>query len=152
MAVRPPSALPLEGLSSWPEDNREPLTAPGYIKMPGRPRTERRREAHEAPKQTRVSRFGTKIRCRTCKQAPNDQLAVVRVNARAKVSTQAGGSARVDPQANVAGSSSSTSAAVTVTFGKASISLSAQEPAKQTTRKKTGVPLLLIPPWESAKL
>lgn len=85
-------------------------------------------------------------------QAPNDQLAVVRVNARAKVSTQAGGSARVDLQANVAGSSSSTSAAVSVTFGKASISLSAQEPAKQTTRKKTGVPLLLIPPWESAKL
>lgn len=49
----------LEGMSSWPEDDRQPLNAPGYIKMPGRPKTERRREAHEPAKATRASKIGT---------------------------------------------------------------------------------------------
>ncbi|EAY80539.1 hypothetical protein OsI_35719 [Oryza sativa Indica Group] len=58
---------PFEGMNNWPYDDRQPLNAPGYIKMPGRPRTERRREPTEAPKATRMLKMGTKIRCRQCK-------------------------------------------------------------------------------------
>lgn len=43
--------IPVEGMNSWPVSEREPLNAPGYVKMPGRPKTERRREVHE-PKKT----------------------------------------------------------------------------------------------------
>lgn len=59
---------PVEGMSAWPEDDREALNAPGYIKMPGRPRTKRRREMHEPPKPTKMSKYGTVIRCTSCKQ------------------------------------------------------------------------------------
>ncbi|XP_039835042.1 uncharacterized protein LOC120695902 [Panicum virgatum] len=34
--------------------------------MPGRPKTERRREPGEAPKGTKLSRVGTKMTCRLC--------------------------------------------------------------------------------------
>ncbi|EEC72042.1 hypothetical protein OsI_04947 [Oryza sativa Indica Group] len=59
---------PVEGMTSWPDDPREPLNAPGYIKMPGRPKTERRREPNEPAKPTKASKFGTIMRCRSCKQ------------------------------------------------------------------------------------
>ena len=41
---------PVEGQDSWPTSDRPKLKAPGYIKMPGRPKIERRREPHEQPK------------------------------------------------------------------------------------------------------
>uniref|UniRef100_A0A0E0BM08 SWIM-type domain-containing protein n=1 Tax=Oryza glumipatula TaxID=40148 RepID=A0A0E0BM08_9ORYZ len=203
---------PLEGMSSWPEDDRQPLNAPGYIKMPGRPKTERRREAHEPAKATRASKIGTIIRCRKCKQVghnrstcdkhngegsttsrpqqvpnpdqyivlsntphistqsrkrksvasatisaasmsktkiPSNQkaLQVVRVNATARVATHQGGSTTVNLQAI-----GSTSASVQIKSGKASVSVSAQEPGNGKGKKPTPGPLLLIPPWESAKL
>lgn len=59
---------PVEGMTSWPDDPREPLNAPGYIKMPGRSKTERRRERNEPAKPTKASKFGTIMRCRSCKQ------------------------------------------------------------------------------------
>lgn len=59
---------PVEGMTSWPDDPREPLNAPGYIQMPGRPKTERRREPNEPAKPTKASKFGTIMRCRSCKQ------------------------------------------------------------------------------------
>ncbi|WVZ51304.1 hypothetical protein U9M48_002459, partial [Paspalum notatum var. saurae] len=60
---------PLEGMTSWPVSNRPPLKAPGYVRMPGRPKKERIREPTEKPKSTRqISRVGTVIRCRKCKQ------------------------------------------------------------------------------------
>ncbi|KAB8103767.1 hypothetical protein EE612_036365 [Oryza sativa] len=55
---------PVEGMSSWPEDDKEPLNAPGYIKMPG----ETRRESNEPLKATKLSRIGSIIRCSKCKQ------------------------------------------------------------------------------------
>lgn len=39
-----------------------------YIRMPGRLKKERRREPTEQPKATRLSRTGTTIRCKNCKQ------------------------------------------------------------------------------------
>ncbi|EEE63543.1 hypothetical protein OsJ_18359 [Oryza sativa Japonica Group] len=64
---------PLEGMSAWPQDDREPLNAPGYIKMPGRPKTERRREKHEPPKPTKMPKYGTVIRCTRCKQVGHNK-------------------------------------------------------------------------------
>lgn len=57
---------PLEGDDSWPTaDHPRPL-APGFIKMPGRPKVERRREPGEAPKGSKMSKVGTKITCSLC--------------------------------------------------------------------------------------
>ena len=41
---------------------------PAYVKMPGRPKTERRREIGEKPKGTKLSRVGIKMTCRLCKR------------------------------------------------------------------------------------
>ncbi|BAS93766.1 Os05g0381200 [Oryza sativa Japonica Group] len=60
-------------MSAWPQDDREPLNAPGYIKMPGRPKTERRREKHEPPKPTKMPKYGTVIRCTRCKQVGHNK-------------------------------------------------------------------------------
>uniref|UniRef100_A0A8R7Q3N5 SWIM-type domain-containing protein n=1 Tax=Triticum urartu TaxID=4572 RepID=A0A8R7Q3N5_TRIUA len=58
---------PVEGPQGWPESDKPKPLAPGYVKMPGRPRKERKREGTEKPKATKVSRVGTLIRCRKCK-------------------------------------------------------------------------------------
>jgi len=58
---------PLEGIEGWPISDRPKLRAPGYIKMPGRPKKERTREPTEKPKATKMSRVGTVIRCGKCK-------------------------------------------------------------------------------------
>ncbi|KAJ1291413.1 hypothetical protein BS78_02G313400 [Paspalum vaginatum] len=54
-------------MHSWPVSDMPKLRAPGYIRMPGRPKTERKREPHEKPKTTKMCRLGTVIRCRKCK-------------------------------------------------------------------------------------
>lgn len=51
--------MPMEGMDQRPIDQRKPQP-PAYVKMPGRPRKERRRELGEAKKATKVSRIGTK--------------------------------------------------------------------------------------------
>ena len=58
---------PVEGMQSWPESDMPTLRAPGYVKMPGRPKKERRREPQEPPKARKLSKVGTVIRCRKCK-------------------------------------------------------------------------------------
>ena len=58
---------PVEGQKSWPISDRPKLKAPGYIKMPGSPKTQRTREPHEKPKATKVSRVGSVMRCGKCK-------------------------------------------------------------------------------------
>lgn len=55
-------------MNRWAEDDREPLNARGYMKMLGRPRTERRREVNEPAKGTKMPKFGTVIRYTKCKQ------------------------------------------------------------------------------------
>jgi hypothetical protein len=39
---------------------------PAFVKMPRRPKTQRRREVGEEPKGTKLSRVGIKMRCRLC--------------------------------------------------------------------------------------
>jgi hypothetical protein len=60
--------MSMEGMDQWPTDPRKPQP-PAYVKMPGRPRKERRRELGEAKKATKVSTIGTKIKCGKCKSA-----------------------------------------------------------------------------------
>jgi hypothetical protein len=60
--------LPVEGMKSWPQSDWPPLEAPGYVRMPGRPKMERTREPHEQPKAAKLSRVCTVIRCTKCKQ------------------------------------------------------------------------------------
>jgi hypothetical protein len=57
---------PVEGMNSWPSSDRVPLRAPGYVKMPGRPKTERKRESTEGRKATKMPKTGTIIRCSKC--------------------------------------------------------------------------------------
>lgn len=55
-------------MESWPTSDRPRPKAPGYVRMPGRPsKKEMRRELHEKPKATRVSRVGSVMTCRLCK-------------------------------------------------------------------------------------
>ena len=54
-------------MQSWPESHLPPLKAPGYVRMPGRPKKERKREPQEQPKAKRLSKVGIVIRCRKCK-------------------------------------------------------------------------------------
>jgi len=39
---------------------------PAYVRMPGRPKTQRTREVDEAPKGTKMNRKGTKMKCNLC--------------------------------------------------------------------------------------
>lgn len=41
---------PLEGMNAWPESNMPRPLPPGYVRMPGRPTTKRRKELDEKPR------------------------------------------------------------------------------------------------------
>jgi hypothetical protein len=84
---------PVEGKESWPIATNPRPFPPVKINMPGRPKTERRREEGEKPKGTKLSKKGIIIRCslcggedhnkRTCK-APNAVNKHSKVNKAAK--------------------------------------------------------------------
>lgn len=77
--------LPMEGVDQWPEDNRKPQP-PAYVKMPGRPRKERRREPGEPKKATKVSRIGTKVTCKKChKDGHNTRTCGRKSNAKRRI-------------------------------------------------------------------
>ncbi|XP_044390233.1 uncharacterized protein [Triticum aestivum] len=57
---------PLEGEESWPRSDRVKPAPPGYISLPGRPKTERRREEGEAPKGNKMRKIGGTITCSPC--------------------------------------------------------------------------------------
>ncbi|BAD87786.1 hypothetical protein [Oryza sativa Japonica Group] len=62
--------------------------------MPGRPKKERRREPHEKPKATRVSKVGTIIMCRRCKGIGHNKTTCAKRNTG---TTQASSSAQSRP-------------------------------------------------------
>ncbi|WVZ53833.1 hypothetical protein U9M48_004722 [Paspalum notatum var. saurae] len=72
---------PVEGMHSWPVSDRPKLKAPGYIRMPGRPKTERRREPQEKPKAKKMSRMGIRIRCTKCKGVGHNRASCDKKNA-----------------------------------------------------------------------
>lgn len=57
---------PVEGQESWPISDMPRPLPPAFVKMPGRPKTQRTREAQEKPKGTKISRVGIKMTCRIC--------------------------------------------------------------------------------------
>jgi hypothetical protein len=57
---------PVEGAANWPISDMPRPLAPAYVKMPGRPKIQRRREQGEEPKGTKLSRVGIKMRCSCC--------------------------------------------------------------------------------------
>jgi hypothetical protein len=80
----------MEGMINWLVSNRPVLKAPGYVIMPWRPRKERKREATEKPQGTNMSKRGTIIRCRKCKQVGHNRFTCDRRNGtgQSAVSTQ----------------------------------------------------------------
>jgi hypothetical protein len=54
--------MPMEGMHQWPVDQRKP-NRPAYVKMPSRPRKERRRESGESRKSIKLSKVGMKVTC-----------------------------------------------------------------------------------------
>lgn len=105
---------PVEGMNSWRMSDRPKLKAPGYIRMPGRPKKERRREATEAPKGSRMSKVGTVIRCGKCKQIGHNKSTCQR---HAVASTTAASQSIVPPNA-IANAQSSTQQSYTSTLRK----------------------------------
>ena len=59
--------LPMEGMSSWPISDHPRPHPPGYVRMPGRPKKERRRDSSEPRKGTKSSKIGIKMKCRLCR-------------------------------------------------------------------------------------
>lgn len=71
---------PVEGMHSWPISERPKPIASPYVRMPGRPKKERKRESTEKPKPTRISKLGTVISCRICKQIGHNMSTCERRN------------------------------------------------------------------------
>jgi hypothetical protein len=57
---------PVQGPENWPTSDMPRPLPPAFVKMPGRPKTQRRREQGEEPKGTKLSKVGTKMTCRLC--------------------------------------------------------------------------------------
>jgi hypothetical protein len=66
---------PVEGEELWPVSEKPRPQAPGYVKMPGRPKkNDRRREEHEKPKPTKkMTKHGTVIVCSMCGNAGHNK-------------------------------------------------------------------------------
>jgi hypothetical protein len=63
---------PVEGEQNWPiSDMPRPLPPP-YVRKPGRPKTQRTREPGEAPKGTKLSKVGIKMKCRLCQKSTHN--------------------------------------------------------------------------------
>jgi len=72
---------PVEGMQNWHTSERPKPLPPKQLKMPGRPAKERKREPHEKPKSaTRLSKKGSVIRCKKCKQVGHNRSTCDRRN------------------------------------------------------------------------
>ncbi|WVZ53693.1 hypothetical protein U9M48_004598 [Paspalum notatum var. saurae] len=72
---------PVEGMQNWHTSERPKPLPPKQLKMPDRPKKERKREPHEKPKSaTRLSKRGSVIRCKKCKQVGHNRSTCDRRN------------------------------------------------------------------------
>jgi len=99
---------PLEGMQSWPESHLPPLKAPGYVRMPGRPKKERKREPQEQPKAKRLSKVGTVIRCRKCKGIGHNRSTCDKRHGVPSSSETPGGTGHAAPQPSNVSAAAST--------------------------------------------
>ncbi|CAL5093535.1 unnamed protein product [Urochloa decumbens] len=119
-------------MNSWPLSDRVPLKAPGYVKMPGRPKTLRRREATEPRKPTKMSNVGTVIRCTKCRGTGHNISTCVKRNMQG---TSAPGSSRSVGTPNVVTVVSNTQQILTSTKRKATTSLQISEMSGTSNKK-----------------
>lgn len=85
----------------------------------------------------------------------SENTAIARSSAKARVQTTDAGSATVNLVAHLPSSQASSSVTINITSGKASAQVSATEPVKKkkpSPRKSHAGPVLLLPPWDSARL
>jgi alpha-galactosidase len=116
--------LPVEGMQAWPELDRPPLQAPGYVRMPGRPKKERKREPSEKPKAPKISRVGTIIRCRKCKQIGHNRSTCDKRNGTTQTSDRSGNAqSNIAPQQSCSATASLKRKAPSSTTGNASTTL-----------------------------
>ena len=65
---------PVEGEEMWPISDKPRPQAPGYVRMPGRPKKNaRKREEHEKPVGKKMSKHGTIIVCGMCGTAGHNK-------------------------------------------------------------------------------
>jgi hypothetical protein len=66
---------PVEGMAFWPVSDRAKPLPPKYVRMPERPKTERKRQDGEKkkPTQGRLSKKGVVIRCNVCKETGHNK-------------------------------------------------------------------------------
>lgn len=57
---------PVQGPDNWPISEMPRPNPPAFVRGPGRHKTERTREAGEAPKGTKLNKIGVKMTCRLC--------------------------------------------------------------------------------------
>nr|XP_025880283.1 uncharacterized protein LOC112938371 [Oryza sativa Japonica Group] len=69
---------PVEGQDKWPVSDMTKPHPPAYVKMPGRPKTQRTREPTEKPKGAKVSKVGIKMRCKLCHQTSHNSRTCAR--------------------------------------------------------------------------
>jgi alpha-galactosidase len=112
-------------MNSWPVSEREPLNAPGYVKMPGRPKTERRREVHEPKNPTKMSKIGTVITCSKCKGTGHNRSTCEKRNQQGSFAPTTSQSVGAKP--NMVAVLSSTQQSETSTKRKATTSLHISE-------------------------
>ncbi|XP_073360195.1 uncharacterized protein [Aegilops tauschii subsp. strangulata] len=77
---------PVDGMATWPESNRPRPVAPGYVKMPGRPRTERKKGKGEKPTAPKHRMGHNKTKCTAPK--PSASSAPTARNSSAKPTTK----------------------------------------------------------------
>jgi alpha-galactosidase len=124
--------MPVEGMQSWPQSDRPPLQAPGYVRMPGRPKKERKREPHEKPKAAKISRVGTIIRCRKCKQIGHNRSTCDKRNGPSATSDQTAIAQSTTTPANFSGPAEKEATTLMISTQQ-STSASASKKRKATT-------------------